>query len=66
MEFQIFLVLMMENNTQCLCSDTSIENKKMVKKLKIIAVGDGMVGITSMIKTYINKSFPSESVPTFV
>ena len=34
------------------------------KPIKMVVIGDGGVGKTSLIKCYINDQFPEEHVPT--
>ncbi|XP_076271091.1 ras-like GTP-binding protein RhoL [Rhynchophorus ferrugineus] len=36
----------------------------MTSNIKITAVGDGIVGKTCLLSTYVNKEFPKEYVPT--
>ena len=35
-----------------------------IRPIKITAVGDGMVGKTCLLITYVSKRFPTEYVPT--
>jgi GTPase SAR1 family protein len=41
----------------------SIQSNR-IRPIKITAVGDGMVGKTCLLITYVSKRFPTEYVPT--
>jgi GTPase SAR1 family protein len=40
--------------------------KKMETQMKCVVVGDGAVGKTSLLKSYISNTFPLDELPTIV
>lgn len=43
---------------------TASKDFSKLRSFKITAVGDGMVGKTCLLFTYVHKQFPTEYVPT--